>query len=80
MQRLFCLCYHCIKQYKKAKKTKHYTILGIFYQLTYQDKIKNLEDYIFEKFYTPLKILGWISGFRAIDNLPCAHQDETEFT
>ena len=26
-----------------------------------------------------IKLLGWNSGFRAIDDLPRAHWDETEF-
>ena len=44
----------------------------------------NLEGYIFEKFififfFYHLKTLGWTSGFCAVDNLPRAHWDETEF-
>ena len=34
---------------------------------------------MFKKFYH-LKILGWSSGFPAIDDLPSAHWDETEFS
>ena len=33
----------------------------------------------FWKVFYHLKILGWSSGFRAIDSLPHAHWDETEF-
>ena len=38
---LICVCFHCIKQYKKKKQRK-FNITpygGIFYQLTYWDKI-----------------------------------------
>ena len=33
----------------------------------------------FLKRFLTLKYLGWASGFCAIDDLPCAHWDETEF-
>ena len=33
----------------------------------------------FLKSFLTLKILGWSSGFRAIDDSPRAHRDETEF-
>ena len=47
--------------------------MGIFfYYLTYQDKIQNLEGYIFKKFLT-IKKMEWTSGFRAINDLLCAH-------
>ena len=45
----------------------------ILYYLIYQDKIKNLEGYIFKKFLTIKKILEWTSGFHAINDLPRAH-------
>ena len=31
--------FQCNKQYKKAKKIKHYNIWRIFFYLTYQNKI-----------------------------------------
>ena len=34
----------------------------------------------FFKSFLSLKILGWYSGFRATDDLPRSHWDETEFT
>ena len=34
----------------------------------------------FLKVFYHLKILEWTSVFRAIDNLPSAHRDETEFS
>ena len=38
-----------------------------------------MEGYIFEKFFYHLKIWGWSSSLRTIDDLPRAHRDETEF-
>ena len=40
--------------------------------------LKSERLYFLEVFYH-LKILGWSSGFRAMDDLPRAHSDETEF-
>ena len=38
-----------------------------------------MEGYIFEKWFYRLKILGWTFGFRATDDLPSVHWDETKF-
>ena len=57
-----------------------------FHQLTYWDKIKKKINKIksgglnFLKVFCHLKILGWSTSFRAIDNLPCAHWDESHET
>ena len=56
--------------------------MGNFFLLfNLQRKKKNLEGYIFsEKFLTIKNVLEWTSGFRAINDLPCAHWDETEIS
>ena len=51
----------------------------MFYQLIYWDKIKSGGLNVLKSFYH-LKILGWSSGFRAIDDLPSPRWDETEFS
>ena len=78
---LFFVCFHCIKQYKKAKKIWHYTLRGgggilLVNLLGYNLKSGGLH---FWKAFYHLIILGWASGFRTIDDLPSAHWDETEF-
>ena len=62
--------------------TTVYTIWGKFLLVNFntEDKIYNLVGYILEKKIYHLKILGWTSGFRAIDDLPRAHWYETDFT
>ena len=50
----------------------------IFHYLIYEDKILNLEGYIFF-LILPLKKFLMDFGFHARDDLPHAHWDETEF-
>ena len=59
------------------KQTQNYG--DTFCYLIYQEKIENLEGYIFEN-KIPLNFLWWTSGFRAIDDLPRAHWVETGFS
>ena len=53
--------------------------MGFFFILLVNLLKKNLEGYIFKIFVIPKK-LGWTSGFRATDDLPLAHWDETDFS
>ena len=45
---------HKTKQKSKENLTLHHKGKCFIWQLTYWDKILNLEDYIFEKFFTTL--------------------------
>ena len=67
------LCFFVLLNAMKTDK-KFAPYGQFFYYLTYQDKIKNPEGYIFEKCFT-IKNFGkdfWFC-FRAIDNLPSVH-------
>ena len=58
-------CFHCDKQYKKQRKFNSTPYGEIFYLLTYRDKIKNMQVYSFEIFFTikkKKKKKGWPSG------------------
>ena len=61
-----------------SKLTLHH-IWENFYYLTYEDKIWNLEGYIFEKFFTIKMFWDGRSVFRTIEDVPRVHWDETEF-
>ena len=52
--------------------------MGIFYYLITKIKFK-IWRVTFLASFLPLKLLGWPSSFRAIDDLPCVQWDETKF-
>ena len=73
---MLIVCFHCIKQYKKSKENLMSHIMGksvLVKLLEYNLKSERLP---FWKVFYLLKILGC---FRAIDDLPSAHWNETEF-
>ena len=76
----FCVCNHCIKQYRKSKENLTLHHMGKLF-ISYLSGIKfKIWRVTFFKSIFPFKNVGMSSGFRATDDLPRAHWDETEFS